>query len=184
MSSPNPMVAPIIAPAGRGARTARPRACDTRAVTERAALLAELAATWHREIPLAAAMAIDVESYDGRTLVVRAPLEPNRNLHGTAFAGGLFSVCALTGWGAVWLALRERGLAGLIVATDCSIQYRRAVTSELVCRCTPDARAFGAALDELAAAGRTSFALECAIEQADRRAVSFAGTYVVRAKQV
>lgn len=148
-------------------------------MTERRALLTELVATWHRDIPLAAAMAIGVESYDGRTLVVHAPLEANRNLHGTAFAGSLFSVCALTAWGAVWLAVKERGLSGVIVAADCNIRYRKAVTSELVCRCTPDAPAFDAALAELAANGRASFLLECTIDQGDRRAVTFTGTYVV-----
>lgn len=153
-------------------------------MTERAALLAELAATWHREIPLAAAMAIEAESYDGRTLVVRAPLEPNRNLHGTAFAGSLFSVCVLTGWGAVWLAVKERGLSGGIVAADCTINYRKAVTGALVCRCTPAPEALRAALDALAASGRASLALECTIDQADRRAVTFTGTYVVHSKHV
>ena len=74
-------------------------------MTERTALLSELVATWHRDIPLTAAMGVVVESYDGLTLAVRAPLPPNRNLHGTVFAGSLFSVCALTGWGAIWLAL-------------------------------------------------------------------------------
>jgi thioesterase domain-containing protein len=149
---------------------------------ERRALLDELAASWRHEIPLAAAMAIEVESYDGRTIAVRAPLEPNRNLHGTAFAGSLFSICALTGWGAVWLALEERRLKGVIVAVDCSIKYRRAVMGELVCRCTPDPQALGAGLEELAATGRASFALECTIDDGGRRAVSFIGTYVVHAK--
>ena len=78
------------------------------------ALCKELELTWHRDIPLAAAMSIAVEGYDGRTLTVRAPLPPNRNLHGTAFAGSLFSTCVLTGWGAAWLALHERGLTGVI----------------------------------------------------------------------
>ena len=63
-------------------------------------------------------MGIAVAGYDGLTLAVRAPLPPNRNLHGTVFAGRLFSVCALTGWGAVWLALRERGQDGVIFAAD------------------------------------------------------------------
>ena len=60
----------------------------------------ELQTLWHRDIPPAAAMAIEVAGYDGRTLSVRAPLAANRNVHGTAFAGSLFSACVLTGWGA------------------------------------------------------------------------------------
>mgnify|MGYP003508731317 CR=1 FL=1 len=79
----------------------------------------------------AAAMAIAVETYDGTTLTVRAPLAPNRNLHGTAFAGALFSVCVLTGWGATWLRFREQGLTGLIVVADSRIEYHKAVTGDI-----------------------------------------------------
>ncbi len=150
---------------------------------DRNALCTELTATWHREIPLAAAMSIGVDSYDGRTLTVRAPLAANRNLHGTAFAGSLFSTCVLTGWGAVWLALREQNLAGLIVVADSRIQYRKAVTGDLVCRCAPDTAAAVAALEQFKAGGRAAFDLACEIDNAGKRAVSFTGQYVVQAQR-
>ena len=127
-------------------------------------------------------MRIGVDSYDGRTLAVRAPLEPNRNLHGTAFAGSLFSVSVLTGWGATWLALRERGLTGVIVVADSSIQYRKAVTSELVCRCSPDGAALAAGIEQLEQKGRARFDLVCTIDSGEKRAVTFAGVYVVHSK--
>lgn len=141
----------------------------------------ELELTWHRDIPLAAAMDIGVAGYDGQTLIVRAPLASNRNLHGTAFAGSLFSACVLTGWGVVWLALRERGLSGAIVVSDSNIHYRKAVAGELVCRCTADADALRTGLEQLAS-GRAAFDLVCAIDAADKRAVTFTGKYVVRAQ--
>jgi thioesterase domain-containing protein len=151
-------------------------------VPDLADLSKELETTWHRDIPLAAAMNIAVASYDGRTLTVRAPLPPNRNLHGTAFAGSLFSACVLTGWGAAWLALRERALAGVIVVADSTIHYRKAVAGELVCRCTPDVEVLRAGLEQFTAKGRASFELTCAIDQDDRRAVTFTGKYVVHAQ--
>jgi thioesterase domain-containing protein len=146
------------------------------------ALCKELDLTWHRDIPLAAAMSIGVESYDGGTLTVRAPLPPNRNLHGTAFAGSLFSTCVLTGWGATWLALREHDLAGVIVVADSHIQYRKAVTGDLVCRCTPETEALRLGLEQLKATRRGSFDLVCTIDNADKRAVTFTGKYVVHAQ--
>lgn len=148
---------------------------------DRAELLRELETTWHRDIPLAAAMGIGVESYDGSTLAARAPLQPNRNLHGTAFAGSLFSLCVLTGWGATWLKFRERGLAGVIVVAESRIQYRKAATGELVCRCTLDAAALEASLAPFASTGRLRLDLTCAIDSGDKRAVNFTGTYVVHA---
>jgi thioesterase domain-containing protein len=127
-------------------------------------------------------MRIAVASYDGKTLTVRAPLAPNLNVSGTAFAGSLFSTCVLAGWGATWLALRQRGFAtSAIVAADSSIQYRKAVTSDLTCRCSPDADAMNAALELFAAKGRASLDLACTIDNGDNRAVTFTGKYVVRA---
>jgi thioesterase domain-containing protein len=150
-------------------------------VSVHAPLCEELELTWHRDIPLAAAMNIRVAGYDGHTLTVRAPLPPNRNLHGTAFAGSLFSTCVLTGWGAIWLALRQRELTGAIVVADSKIHYRKAVAGDLVCRCTPDTDALHAGLEQLATAGRASFELVCSIDYADKRAVAFTGNYVVHA---
>jgi thioesterase domain-containing protein len=149
-------------------------------VTDRTDLTRELTATWRRDIPLAAAMGIEARAYDGDTLTVVAPLDPNRNLHGTGFAGSLFSVCVLTGWGATWLALRERELMGVIVVADGQITYRKAVSEALVCRCAPDGAALVEALERYRAKQRTKLPLTCTIEHAGRPAVVFTGTYVVQ----
>jgi thioesterase domain-containing protein len=141
---------------------------------------AELQATWHAEIPLAAAMAIEVARYDDGELLVRAPLAPNRNVQGTAFAGSLFSVCVLTGWGKVWLALRERGTSGSIVVADSRIVYRKVVSGEILCRCRADAAVETAALDELEDSGRATLPLTCTIDGAGAPAVRFEGKYVVK----
>jgi thioesterase domain-containing protein len=113
---------------------------------------------------------------------VRAPLGPNRNLHGTAFAGSLFSVCVLTGWGAAWLALEQRGIEGVIVVSDSRIRYRKAVTGELVCRCRPDLALVEQRLAGFAQSGRASLPLACTIDQDGKHAVAFDGEYVVHRK--
>lgn len=151
-------------------------------MTDLAALCSELQATWHRDIPLAAAMAIAVESYDGTTLTVRAPLAPNRNLHGTAFAGALFSVCVLTGWGATWLRFREQGLTGLIVVADSRIEYHKAVTGDLVCRVTPGDEDVATAITRFRTKGRARLPLTCTVDTDADRAVTFTGQYAVLAE--
>ena len=143
----------------------------------------ELQSTWAHEIPLANALAIEVASCTPEEVVVRAPLAPNRNLHGTAFAGSLFAVCVLTGWGAAWRALKARGSEGLIVVADSRIRYRKAVTGELVCVCRPDADDVEQRLAALAASGRASLPLVCTIDQDGKRAVSFEGEYVVHTRE-
>jgi thioesterase domain-containing protein len=142
----------------------------------------DLQQTWLREIPLANALAIEVASCTPEEIVVRAPLAPNRNLHGTAFAGSLFAVCVLTGWGAAWRALKERATEGLIVVADSKIRYRRAVTGDLLCYCRPDLEDVERQLAALAASGRASLALVCTIDQDGKRAVTFEGEYVVHRK--
>jgi thioesterase domain-containing protein len=151
-------------------------------MADRTALRDELTATWHREIPIVAAMGVTVEHYDGRSVTVRAPLQPNRNVHGTTFAGSLYTACVLTAWGAVWLAMRERGCVGIIYAAESTVQYRKAVDRDFICRCSPDADALEAGLNKLEASGRASFHLVSTIDNDDKRAVTFTGKYVVHAK--
>ena len=152
-------------------------------MNDRAALCDELTATWHSEIPIVAAMGVTVESYDGRSLTVRAPMQPNRNVHGTTFAGSLYSACVLTGWGAVWLALRERGLEGVIYAAESAVQYRKAVAGDFVCRCATDGESLDSGLEKFKESGRASFDLACTIDHDGKRAVAFTARYVVHAKQ-
>jgi thioesterase domain-containing protein len=155
----------------------------SRPVTDRSDLCNELTATWHREIPIVAAMGVTVEHYDGESLTVRAPLAPNRNIHGTTFAGSLYTACVLTGWGRIWLALRERELHGTIYAAESTIEYRKGVHGDFLCRCALDVAVAGAALDDLETAGRTTFELACTIESGTKLAVSFTGRYVVHAQR-
>jgi thioesterase domain-containing protein len=154
----------------------------SRSMTDRIALCDELTATWHREIPIVAAMGMAVERYDGASLTVRAPMQPNRNVHGTTFAGSLYSACVLTGWGAVWLGLRERGLDGVIYAAESTVQYCKGVARDFFCTCVWDIDALKAGLDKFEATGRASFDIVCTIDSDNKRAVTFNGTYVVRAK--
>ena len=174
----------IIAPVGAERAQTEPfgHMPYSRLMKDRTALCEELTATWHREIPIVAAMGMAAEHYDGASLTVRAPMQPNRNVHGTTFAGSLYTACVLTGWGAVWLALRERGLDGTIYAAESTVQYRKGVARDFLCNCTWDADALKAGVDEFEASGRASFDLVCTIDSGEKRAVKFDGRYVVRAK--
>jgi thioesterase domain-containing protein len=150
------------------------------AVQDFQALGAELQSTWHREIPLAGSIAIEVTTCSPHEIIVRAPLAANRNLHGTVFAGSLFSVCVLAGWGMTWLALRQRNLAGTIVIASSRIQYRKAVTGDIVCSCRPAPDAMQAHAAQFEADGRATVPLVCTIDVDGRTAVKFEGDYVVR----
>ena len=144
--------------------------------------LAELESAWRRGIPLAAAMGIEIASYADDELVLRAALAPNINVHGTAFAGSLYAVCALAGWGSIWLPLRARGRDPHIVLSEAQIDYARAVEEAIVCRCRFNRDAQAPNLAQLETTGSGLFPLTATIESGGRRAVRFEGDYAVKVR--
>ena len=142
--------------------------------------LAELESAWRQGIPLAAAMGIEIVGYADDELVLRAALAPNINVHGTAFAGSLYAICALAGWGAIWLPLRARGRDPHIVLSEAQIDYGRAVEETIVCRCRFDPETQAPNLAQLETTGSGLFPLTATIESGGRRAVRFEGEYAVK----
>ncbi len=145
------------------------------------AMIEELQTTLEREIPMSVQMGIRVHDgwLDG--LVMRMPLNPNRNHQQTAFAGSLSALCTIAGWGYVFLLLRQLGRRGNIVIHRSSIKYLEPVTTaEIYALCRPvtpaESQYFLEMLDDK---GQTK--LDVAVEVAGTMgpAVSFKGSYVV-----
>ncbi|TPV57952.1 GNAT family N-acetyltransferase [Aestuariibacter sp. GS-14] len=88
----------------------------------------ELQDTWSETIPITEHMGIKLHQFTGKTLETRASLNKNINIHGTMFAGSIFSLATLTGWGMIFLQLKERGLTGDIVLGDGNIHYHKPIT--------------------------------------------------------
>ncbi len=88
----------------------------------------ELQKTWHEQIPISEHMGIKLRQYTEKTIETRASLNKNINLHGTMFAGSIYSLATLTGWGMIYLQLKQKGLRGEIVLGDASIHYHKPVT--------------------------------------------------------
>lgn len=142
----------------------------------------ELTRRWHGEIPVSAAMGIAVAGFDGTAIHVTAALEPNVNVHGTAFAGSLFSVASLTGWGLVHLILERQGLAGSIVFVDGRIRCLAPVRDRIDAHCRwPDTA--DAVLGALPEHRRGRFHLDVAVTSAGILAAEFSGEYAVRLTQ-
>jgi thioesterase domain-containing protein len=91
-------------------------------------LLSQLERTWHSTIPVSEFMQITPVSFINNKLLVTAPLGPNLNLHQTMFAGSIYTLMTLTGWGMVWLQLKLAGIDGDIVLADAKIKYHAPVT--------------------------------------------------------
>jgi thioesterase domain-containing protein len=86
-------------------------------------------------IPLSEAMQFSIRNLDIIGIEVSAPLQPNINIHGTGFAGSIYSVAVLTGWALCTHLMKELGMVGDLVVAKAAISYRAPVTAELECRC-------------------------------------------------
>jgi thioesterase domain-containing protein len=140
----------------------------------------QLEQIWHTEIPISAAMQIRIESFRDDVLELHAALAPNVNVHGTAFAGSLYAVAALTGWGLVWLKLKEHRLEGHIVIAEGAIRYERPVAEDIVARARFDSALHAPALARLRDSRRCRLSLTCAIVTTAGSAATFTGEYAVR----
>ena len=89
----------------------------------------------HTEIPLTCAMQLEVSQFDQAGLVLRAPLDPNRNDKGTGFGGSINSILTLAAWGMVWIHCARNSMDVDIVIHKGEIAYLQPVAQALVARC-------------------------------------------------
>ncbi len=140
---------------------------------------AELQALLRHDFPLSAHLGARVAVADGGQVILAAPLAPNRNRSGTAFAGSLNALATLAGWSWVWLRLREEQLVAEPVLQDSTIHYDRPVVTDFEATCDPPP---AAALDRFLAAlrrrGRARLRLGVLLADRDGPAASFTGRYV------
>lgn len=132
------------------------------------------------EIPLTGAMGLHVRAYDGRRLVLAAPLAPNVNHKSTAFGGSLYSCAVLAGWGMVYLKLREAGLEAHIVIHESRIGFHHPVDADFEAVCEAPGETDWARLEAaFRRRGRARLELVSQILCDGRPAVRFQGRYVI-----
>lgn len=87
-------------------------------------------------IPLSENMQFEIVGLDADSIHVHAPLAPNINIHGTGFAGSIYSLAVLTGWAKCTQILSANEINAELVVARAEIKYRRAVTGDIDCRCS------------------------------------------------
>jgi thioesterase domain-containing protein len=98
-------------------------------------------------IPLSETMEFEIIELMPKSIRVRAPLAPNVNVHGTGFAGSIYSIAVLAGWALCTHIMNVREMAGDLVVASAEIKYRAPVTGEILCSSEAseaDCRAFQA----------------------------------------
>ncbi len=122
----------------------------------------------HERIPLTRALGCRVVRADRGGVRLRAPLDPNTNMHGTAFAGSLASLSLLSGWVWVVLALRDYEVQTTVVVSRCEVAYLAPVDGELDVYCAPaDSAAWRIFSDSLRERGRARLSLASTVSTID-----------------
>lgn len=144
-------------------------------------MASELEALLHAQIPLSAAMGVQVLEAEPALVRLHAPLAPNHNHAGTVFAGSQHALASLAGWSLLRLWADTAGWQAELVLGRAEIRYLAPARGAL----TVAARLTDADLETLAAARREDGAarldLTMDLETDAGICARFRGRYVARA---
>lgn len=139
-----------------------------------------LQATWHQTIPLSKAMNVAIGYYDHQKIVTSCDLIFNKNLHNTMFAGSIYTLATLTGWGWVYLLLDENSLQADIVLAKGSIKYLAPLAGVASARTSVDL--VDGQCDALRLGKNARFSITVEVFCGDNIVAIFTGNYAAVAK--
>lgn len=137
----------------------------------------QLQQAWYEHIPLSEKMGVRISQYTGQKFITTMPEVGNQNPHQTLFAGSMFSLATLTGWGLIWLLLRERQLGGTIILADAHIRYSNPVTGRP--SAVADLGSLSGNLDRLARGRKARVQLDVELFGNENKGALFQGVYIV-----
>tara|TARA_B110000211_G_scaffold173473_1_gene195966 strand:- start:5381 stop:5875 length:495 start_codon:yes stop_codon:yes gene_type:complete len=140
-------------------------------------------------LPITQFMGLEVESYDGDTLILTAPLEPNINDKQTAFGGSLYNAAVMACWGMVYLKTQEKNIDCNQVVAEGSMKYIAPVSGRIRAIChAPSEEVLAEFFENFDLKGRAKITLEAAIyndacvmkiDPETKPSVKFTGLYAI-----
>lgn len=131
-------------------------------------------------IPLSEAMEFEINRLTLESISVSAPLPPNKNIHGTGFAGSIYSLAVLTGWALCMHMLEQLEIDAELVVAKAQIRYRAPVTGDLECHCDADEAARDAFVQGIENQSRGI--IELAVDVGSEPAAELIATYCALAR--
>ena len=147
-------------------------------MTDPALLCQKLQSVWDADFPMVSAMGVRAANFENHTLTTHTPLAGNTNIHGTAFAGSLYAIEALTAWGLLFVELELAGLNGSIIHAAGNIEFDRPIEGDIVV--TSSFLAHPDAMAELAASGKIRLTMTSEAYADGGVASRFSGDYGIR----
>lgn len=146
-------------------------------ILHRADWCEQLQQAWYEHIPLSEKMGVRIQQYTGQKFMTTMPETGNQNPHHTLFAGSQFSLATLTGWGLIWLLLRERKLGGTIILADAHIRYSQPLQGRPTA--CADLGSLRGDLDRLACGRKARVKLDVTLSDENHQGAVFQGVYLV-----
>jgi len=130
----------------------------------------QLEQTIREGIPISAAMDFRVRTLEHDSIEVSGGGQENINVHNTAFAGSLYTICTLAAWGLTHSVLPAK--CALVMA-KADIQYLRPVEGDIVASAMLSEEQKIGLLDDLTVKGKARLSLVVSIYQQQKLAVNF-----------
>lgn len=140
-------------------------------------------------LPITQFMGLEVESYDGDTLILTAPLEPNINDKQTAFGGSLYNAAVMACWGMIYLKTQEKNIKCNQVVAEGSMKYIAPINGRIRAIChAPSEEALADFFEVFDLKGRAKITLDSAIyddtcvmkiDPETKPSVKFTGLYAI-----
>lgn len=141
--------------------------------------LSDVTSYIHEHIPLTSHLGANVESYDGNTVTITAPLTPNLNHRNTAFGGSISALGILSGWTLLFLKLKEAGIKSRLVIQKSSFDFQDPVDDAFKAICTlPDQKTWDKFTKTLSRHGRARISVQSKIESSSGVGGTHEGAYV------
>ncbi|MGB1254945.1 MAG: YiiD C-terminal domain-containing protein [Thiolinea sp.] len=117
-------------------------------------------------IPMSQHMGYEITALSETSIQVSAPLENNVNIHGTAFAGSIYSVATLTAWALCYHMLQSTHTGAELVLGEGQIKYRAPIKADLQCTAEVSAEEREDFLNTLTTKGRSRLLVKVNINNA------------------
>ena len=141
----------------------------------------ELQELWQSQIPISERMGVKISQYTGYRFEVSALINANLNTKANMFAGSIFTMATLAGWGFVWMLLKERKYKADIVLADSHIRYRSPVKERP--RAVVTVEDLEGDVERLATHRKGRAIVKVNVYSGDELASTFTGTYMLLPSQ-
>jgi thioesterase domain-containing protein len=143
----------------------------------------ELTTYLHGHIPLSRAMAVRVVSCSADAVELEAALEPNINVHGTAFGGSVATLGVLAAWSVLHLRLESKGAKSQLVIHRSQTEYLAPIAGVFSAAARIDDAAYPAFEQMLGRRGKARLHVVAEIVHAGAVAARFTGEFVAIAER-